>query len=294
MHPANDQLIHAFKALAEPVRLRIVALCSSGECAVSELTRILGLSQPRVSQHLKALCDAGLLTRFRDGQFVFYRGVSQGPEATLRRRLLELLHDDNVFAQDLSRLNALRSSTVPVTEDAAGDDDRMLYRHLIDLSVAAPLGDLLDVGCGRGDVLKLLASRANRAVGVDIDPRARRLARAELLTAGIPNCTLRQGDMYQLPFDDGKFDTVILDDTLQAATDPVAAIREASRVSSVGGRLVFLTLTNSQRVRPDSERLSQWCADAGLRLSAPRAIPASEPRWLIAVATHSEQAGVAA
>ncbi|MEM8683837.1 MAG: metalloregulator ArsR/SmtB family transcription factor, partial [Pseudomonadota bacterium] len=292
MHPANEQLIHAFKALAEPVRLRIVALCSSGECAVSELTHVLGLSQPRVSQHLKALCDAGLLTRFRDGQFVYYRGASQGPEATLRRRLLELMHDDDVFAADLARLHALRSDAYPVAVSAADDDDRILYRHLIDLSVAAPLGDLLDIGCGRGDVLKLLASRSNRAVGVDIDPQARRLARAELLTAGIPNCSLRKGDMYQLPFADGEFDTVILDDTLQAADDPVTAVREASRVGN--GRLVFLSTTDSRRVRADAEQLGQWCAAADLRLSPPRAIPASEPRWLIAVATHTEQAGVAA
>ena len=292
MHPANEQLVDAFKALAEPVRLRIVALCSSGECAVSELTQVLGLSQPRVSQHLKALCDAGLLTRFRDGQFVYYRGVSEGAEATLRRRLLELVHDDDAFATDLARLHGLRSDATSVADTAAGDDDRMLYRHLVDLSVAAPLGDLLDIGCGRGDVLKLLASRANRAVGVDIDPQARRLARAELLTAGIPNCSLRKGDMYQLPFDQNEFDTVILDDTLQAADDPVAAVREASRVGS--GRLVFLSTTDSRRVRADAEQLGQWCADAGLRLSPPRAIPASEPRWLIAVATHTEQAGVAA
>ena len=292
MHPANEQLVHAFKALAEPVRLRIVALCSTGECAVSELTQVLGLSQPRVSQHLKALCDAGLLTRFRDGQFVYYRGVAQGPEATLRRRLLELVHDDAVFAADLARLQTLRSDRQPLADDVAGDDDRMLYRHLIDLSVAAPLGDLLDIGCGRGDVLKLLASRSNRAVGVDIDPDARRLARAELLTAGIPNCSLRQGDMYQLPFDDGEFDTAILDDTLQTADDPVSAIREASRVT--GGRLVFLSRTDGTRVRADTGQLGAWCAEAGLRLSSPRTIPASDPQWLLAVATHSEQADAAA
>ena len=294
MHPANEQLVHAFKALAEPVRLRIVALCSTGECAVSELTQVLGLSQPRVSQHLKALCDTGLLTRFRDGQFVYYRGVANGPEATLRRRLLELVHDDDVFGKDLSRLHALRSDTQSGVDVIPEGDDRLLYRHLVELSVAAPLGDLLDIGCGRGDVLKLLASRANRAVGVDIDPDARRLARAELLTAGVPNCSLRKGDMYQLPFDDGLFDTVILDDTLQSADDPVRAIREATRVNTTSGRLVFLGSTDTKRVRADIERLGQWCADAGLRLAPPRAIPATEPRWLVAIATHSEPADAAA
>jgi SAM-dependent methyltransferase len=87
----------------------------------------------------------------------------------------------------------------------------------------APVGDLLDVGCGRGSILKLLASRARRAVGVDIDAKARRLARAELMLAGLPNCSLRQGDMYRLPFDDAEFNTIILDDVLADATDPVRA-----------------------------------------------------------------------
>ena len=87
----------------------------------------------------------------------------------------------------------------------------------VELTVATPLGDLLDVGCGQGRLLKLLATRAHRVVGVDIDPRARRLARAELLLAGLPNCSLRQGNMYSLPFEDGEFDTIILDDVLAGA-----------------------------------------------------------------------------
>ena len=81
--------------------------------------------------------------------------------------------------------------------------------------MAAPLGDFLDVGSGQGKILKLLASRARRAVGVDIDSDARMLARAELLLAGVPNCSLRQGSMYSLPFGDREFDTVILDDVLR-------------------------------------------------------------------------------
>ena len=82
------QLIDQLKTLADPARLRVVMLCAQGECSVSELTRILGLSQPRVSQHLKQLCDAGLLERFRDGHFVFYRVMSGGRQAALRRKLL--------------------------------------------------------------------------------------------------------------------------------------------------------------------------------------------------------------
>ncbi|MBV9757736.1 MAG: winged helix-turn-helix transcriptional regulator, partial [Alphaproteobacteria bacterium] len=60
-------LIEALRALAEPTRLRLLALAARGAFCVVELTEILGQSQPRLSRHLKLLCDAGLLERAREG-----------------------------------------------------------------------------------------------------------------------------------------------------------------------------------------------------------------------------------
>ena len=174
-------------------------------------------------------------------------------------------------------------------------DNRRLHRALLEQSVVSPLGDLLDIGSGRGRVLKLLASRARTAVGVDIDADARRLARAELLMAGLPNCTLRQGDMYALPFEDGRFDTVVLDDVLAGANRPAEAIAEAARCLSDSGRLIILATVPIERVpvegaRKVTNRLARWCRGAGLRLAPPRSIPAASPRWLLAIATHAESA----
>ena len=211
MESDTEQLIAQFKALADPVRLRIVALCAQGECSVSELTEVLGHSQPRVSQHLKQLCAAGLLERFRDGHFVYYRVATRGDDAALRRRLLSLMPaGDPACRQDNEKLRALRGAR-EVTTPGTATHDRPLHRALVALTVAAPLGDLVDIGCGQGRILKLLATRARRAVGVDIDSDARRFARAELLLAGLPNCSLRQGNMDALPFADSEFDTAILD-----------------------------------------------------------------------------------
>ena len=222
-----EQLVAQLKALADPVRLRIVMLCAQGECSVSDLTRVLGLSQPRVSQHLKQLCAVELLERFRDGHFVYCRLHAGGRQAALRRRLLALVPaDDADFAQDIETLKRLRSTGVDEVDDGA-PGNRSLHRALVELTVAAPVGDLVDIGSGHGRILKLLASRARRAVGVDIDSDARRFARAELLLAGLPNCSLRQGDMYRLPLGDGEFDTAILDDVLFAAERPTDAIAEA-------------------------------------------------------------------
>lgn len=294
MNIDNERLVATLKVVAEPTRLRILALCAQAECAVSELTKILGLSQPRVSQHLKALCDAELLQRFRDGQFVYYRAVVDGGTGRRRRQVMALLHEDPVFETDLDKLRALRADLQGAEARGASHEDRLLYRYLLDLGIAAPLGDLLDIGCGRGDILKLLAARANRAVGVDIDPSARRLARAELLTAGVPNCSLRQGDMYALPFEAQSFDTVILDDILSGGARPVDALREALRVVRPHGRIVLLVKTSPDTVPADSTDIAGWCAQAGLRLAAPRPVPAAGAQWLFAVATSGRDERAAA
>ena len=289
-----EQLVVPMKALADPVRLRIVVLCAQGECSVSELTQVLGLSQPRVSQHLKQLCDSGLLERFRDGHFVYYRVLSGGRQAALRRKLLGLIPmDDAGFAEDTARLRSLRGTGVG-SADEQGMLSRSLHRSLVELTVAAPIGDLVDIGCGHGRILKLLASRARRAVGVDIDSDARRFARAELLLAGLPNCTLRQGDMYRLPLGDNEFDTAILDDVLFDAERPRDAIAEAVRILRPGGRLLLLATTGEHDFGKLAEQLASWCADGDVRLSRARPIPAKQPEWLLAVATKNDAAIAAA
>lgn len=285
MKASTNSLLAQFKALADPVRLRLVALCGAAECSVSELTQVTGLSQPRVSQHLKQLIAADLLERFRDGHFVYYRVPQDAGDAPLRRRLLALLpQNEPEFARDLAKLRKLRGADETAGE-TGGDDGRFLHKALVELTVAAPLGNLLDIGCGQGRLLKLLASRAHKVVGVDIDPEARRLARAELLLAGLPNCSLRQGDMYSLPFDDHEFDTIILDDVLAESEQPSAALEEARRLLKDGGRLLLLASVGEQGAGDLKDDFAAWAADAGMRLAPPRSIPETGPGWLLGVAT---------
>ena len=294
MQTSTATLLLQFKAIADPFRARLVALCAVAECSVSELTEVTRQSQPRVSQHLKQLCAAKLLERFRDGHFVYYKVSENGDDASIRRRLLSLLpKDEPQFATDRSSLCLLRArvghAVLPVS-----DADRSLHRALVELTVARPLGDLLDVGCGQGRILKLLASRAQRAVGVDIDSNARRLARAELLLAGTPNTTLRQGNMVALPFNDNEFDTIILDDVLADASNPIATINEALRLLSARGRVILLASIEGNNESTLREHFGEWARAANLRLALPRSIPSKNPVWMLAVATAGSAATVAA
>ena len=141
---------------------------------------------------------------------------------------------------------------------------------------------LLDNGCPAGTrgVQIGLGVRELRFRLVPLGPQ-----RAELLLAGLPNCSLRKGDMYALPFDDAEFDTVILDDVLATAELPAGAVAEARRLLRPGGRLLFLSSCGERGSTGRGEQFAGLCADAGLRLAQPRLIPARNPLWLLAVAT---------
>src|SRR5215467_9938741 len=104
-----EHILAALRAVAEPTRLRLVVLCARGELTVSELTQILGQSQPRVSRHLKLLCAAGLLDRFREGSWVFYRLSRSSLVSALARQLVMICgEDDPIIALDLQRLAAVK------------------------------------------------------------------------------------------------------------------------------------------------------------------------------------------
>ncbi|MFQ5609542.1 MAG: class I SAM-dependent methyltransferase, partial [Woeseiaceae bacterium] len=139
-----------------------------------------------------------------------------------------------------------------------------------------------------------LASRARRAVGIDIDGDARRFARAHLLLAGLPNCTFRHGDMYSLPLADREFDTIIVDDVLGSADDPVKVLVEAMRPLRPGGRILLLNSTSGANSTKFSRKFAEWSREAGLRLAPPRAIPATNPKWLLGVATRTDSVTEAA
>src|SRR5580692_10668827 len=104
-----DELLGALRAVAEPTRLRLLVLCSRGELTVSELAQILGQSQPRVSRHLKLLCEAGLLDRFREGSWVFYRVSAGSAASALAGHLVGLCSErESPIALDLQRLAAIK------------------------------------------------------------------------------------------------------------------------------------------------------------------------------------------
>ena len=293
-----DQLLAGLRAAGEPTRLRLLALLAHSELTVTELTQILRQSQPRVSRHLKLLCEAGLLERFREGSWVFYRLAGNGPVAELAEVLSGLIpQEDLIIARDMERLEAVRLARA---EKAAAyfranaeewDRIRSLYvpedkveQAMLDLGGATEMELVADLGTGTGRMLELFGPKAKAGLGIDLSPAMLALARAQLAQQSLQHCSVRQGDLYDLPMQDGTVDLVTLHMVLHYLDDPAASIAEAARVLKPGGRLLiadfapheldFLRDSHAHRRLGFSEgEVNEWLADAGLKVGETKVLP---------------------
>ena len=253
---ALDDLLNGLRAAAEPSRLRLLAICSHGEWTVSELVQVMAQSQPRISRHLKLLAEAGLLERFREGGWVFYRRAQSGEAARIARSLCRLLPEgDPLLALDRQRLAAIRAArrreaerffdaraAVWDSETDVAIEAGAVERELVRIFGAERTGSLLDIGTGTGRILQVLAGHIGSGLGVDLSHDMLRVARANLDRREARNCHVRYGDMYQLPLSDSAVHAVTLHQVLHFADDPRAALAEAARVLAPGGRLVVVDL----------------------------------------------------
>lgn len=272
-----QQILGQLKAVAEPTRLRLLAICALGELSVSEITQVLGQSQPRVSRHLKLLCDAGLLDRFREQHWVLYRIADKGDGARVARQLLTMLPGESPeLLRDRERINAILRERARLVSRIIASGPRQLeavaeiaaHREQLDSAVMRVLGDrapgeLLDIGTGSGCMLSLLADRATQAVGIDISRDMLLVARNNLRAAGVGHVSVRQGDMYQLRFAAASFDTVTMDLVLSHAEQPAQVINEARRVLRDEGVMLIVDFA-SEATGISEDKLKIWWRDARL------------------------------
>lgn len=295
-------LLSGLRAAAESTRLRLLAICAHGEVAVSELTEILDQSQPRVSRHLKILCEEGLLQRHREGTWIFYRIAdplsNDGDGAALARRIVDMIPaNDPQLLADRKALETIKLDRAAKAEAYfrinAESWDRIRALHVdaaeVERGVLAALpdgatNDLLDVGTGSGRILELLGETVSRGTGIDLSREMLAIARAKLATAGLDNCQLRHGDMYDLPMDDDSFDAVTVHLVLHYADRPHDAINEIARVLRPGGRIIIadfaphdleeLRIEHAhRRLGFEDQEVWEWFVSAGLKPEPVRRLP---------------------
>ncbi|MBB5686159.1 ArsR/SmtB family transcription factor [Sphingobium boeckii] len=295
--------IDIFRALADPTRLRIFALLRAMELSVGELAQVLGQSQPRVSRHVKILCDAGVAERRREGSWVFL-GLGDPALVTPLTLAIDAWQPvpsrDHWQAADAARLAAVRADRAAAAAryfDAHAEQwDAIRSLHIAESEVEAAMralltdeaiGRLVDVGTGTGRMIALFGHAAESALGVDRSPQMLRLARARLAEAGLDAAELRQGDMYALPLSDAAADTVIIHQLLHFAHQPEAVIAEAARLIAPKGRLLIADFASHEREELRTEdahvrlgfadqQIAHWFTDAGLALEAVQELQGGE------------------
>lgn len=289
-----ETVLAGLRAAGEATRLRIVAVLAEGELTVSELCRILGQTQPRVSRHLKLLCDAGLLDRHSEGTSAFYSPSRTEPGRSIFDSVLALIDPgDGTVAGDRRRLNMIRAERA----DAAGqyfeeiavmwDGVRSLHvadteveQALLNLTTERRRGDrkiagLLDIGTGTGRVLELFGEQVERGLGIDLSRGMLNLARSNLLTRGLHHCSVRHGNVYALDVVPGSFELAILHHVLHFLDDPGAAIASAAAALEPGGQLIVVDFAPHQletlrtehahrRLGFADHEVADWCLAAGL------------------------------
>lgn len=282
------------RAIADPTRLRILALLRAMELSVGELAQVLGQSQPRVSRHVKILADAGLAVRRKEGSWVFL-GLGASARVDPLLAAIDVWSADEAgdhwAVADIARLAAVRADRAAAAEHYfeahAAEWDAIRSLHVAEIEVEAaiarvlgngPIGRLVDIGTGTGRMIELFGAEAVSALGVDRSPEMLRLARSKLAQAGLQQAELRQGDMYALPLASESADTVIIHQVLHYAQQPGTAIAEAARLTAPGGRVLVVDFAPHEReeLRAQNaharlgfadDQVAGWFAAAGLGLT---------------------------
>ena len=294
-----EQMVDGLKAAAEPSRLRILKLLSGNDLTVSDLTTILGQSQPRVSRHLKLLMESGLVHRWQEGSWALFRVKSSGAFAAIVDTLIAATDaDDETLARDAERLEEVkrerreRASNYFSSNAASWDEIRSLHvedaiveRHLLALAGPGPFNSFLDIGTGTGRMLEVFAPHCRSAVGIDSNREMLNIARSNLDAAGIGHAEVRLGDGYNLALGRDRFDLIIIHQVLHYLDDPFAAINEARRALAPSGKLLIVDFAphdheflrdqhQHQRLGFDNETVARWFDTLDLEAGDPVVIDA--------------------
>ncbi len=284
-----DDIVEVLKTAGESTRLRLLALLARGDLTVTDLTDILGQSQPRISRHLKLLAEAALIERYQEGAWAYFRLAHDGAAVSLARLLLDQTDAaDPVFRRDAERLDVLKRARAEKAQAyfsrnaAEWDELRRLHVSEADVEAALlkligeePVEAFLDLGTGTGRILQLFEGLYRRGVGVDASRDMLAVARANLDRAGITKASIRHGDIFNLPLERDEFDVVTIHQVLHFLDEPSSAIAEAARMLKPAGRLVIIDLAphGLEHLRDEHAHLrlgfshqaiEEWLEQAGL------------------------------
>ena len=288
-----DAVVEVLKTIAEPTRLRILNLLADCDLTVSELTAILGQSQPRVSRHLKLMLDSRLIRRRQEGSWALFRLSRDAAGDVLVQEILARIDaGDETIRRDRERLADVKirrreKASAYFSKNASSwDEIRSLHvaddtveKALVKLVGSKRIRHMLDLGTGTGRLLELFADVYQFGIGIDANREMLNIARSNLDAAGIRNAEVRLGDVYNPPVPGNAFDLVTIHQVLHYLDEPAEAIRQAARAMRPGARLAIVDFAPHaldylreehahHRLGFSDKDIGGWLAEAELDLSA--------------------------
>lgn len=284
-------MVEVLKTVAESTRLRILFLLSKGDLTVSDLTKILEQSQPRVSRHLRLLTEAQLIERHQEGAWAYFSLSSCAVRQEILQRILHNIDEqdraidgDKVRLQEVKQQRSLAAAAYFSKNAHDWDQLRLLHvpdnrveQTMLELVGTTPFQSMLDIGTGTGSLLKLFAPLYTRGIGIDINRDMLAVARVNLDKAGILHAQVRLGDVAALPVAKETFNLVTIYQVLHFLSDPEIAIDEARRVMRPGARLLIVDYAPHDleflaehyahvRLGFSDAQMEYWLTKAGLTL----------------------------
>ncbi len=250
--------LRSLRALADPTRLRIMALLEKDELSVNEIQQVTRMGQSRISTHLRPLQEAGLIQYRREGKRTFYKLNPEADRGTkefidLATRGAKELPEYGGDQINLKRIVRRRQEQAQLYFDqVAGRFDRsygpgrswQAFGQLL-LRVLPPLV-VADLGSGEGLLSQLLARRAKKVIAVDNSEKIVAFGASKAKKMGLKNLEFRLGNLEEPPVEPASVDLVVLSQALHHAKEPSRAIQSAYRILKPGGQLMMLDLLEHQ------------------------------------------------
>ena len=265
------EFVRTLKALADPLRLRILAAVAEEELTVGEVQEVVDSVQSSVSRNLAILRQAGFVQDRKEGTSVFFTARETMPEpareifGSLRPRLAELPE----YKADQARLEATRRRRLQRSqnyfESVAGDWDHIRKSYFDDRLASFAIEKLLprnltlaDIGCGIGSLTFELARFAGEVIGVDLSTQMLRRARDGAREKRLRNVEFRRGDALKLPLAADSVDATFCVMVLHFLVAPDRAVAELCRITRPCGSVILVDLVEHKEEWMREQMAHQW------------------------------------
>ena len=263
--------VRTLKALADPLRLRVLAAVCEEELTVGEVQEVVASVQSSVSRNLAILREAGFVHDRKEGTSVYFSVRQNMPESarelfnSFQSRLAAMpeIKRDRARLDECRRRRLARSKSY--FESVAGDWEHIRKSYFDDRVTSLAIEKLLprnltlaDIGCGTGSLTLELARFAHKVIGVDLSHEMLRRARVVAKERELHNVEFHRGDALHLPLETHGVDAAFCVMVLHFLSDPQRAIGELCRITRPGGSVIVVDLVEHKQDWMRAQMAHQW------------------------------------